>query len=91
MNMFFYLALINALTFFFYWFDKRAARRHGMRRVPEATLLMAGFLGGTPAALVGHKTRKTSFQIKFWAVTFVQLGLLLFPPDVLRLILSRAF
>ncbi len=96
MNWLLYLVLINGLTFFLYWHDKRSSQMHGARRVPEATLLGLGFLGGTPAALVAqrllrHKTRKTSFQLKFWAITFVQLALLALQPDPVGQILYRAF
>lgn len=96
MNWMLYLLLINALTFVLYWHDKRAARVHGKARVPEASLLLAGFLGGTPAALVAqrslrHKTRKQSFQLKFWALTVAQLALLAMQPDPVPLILHRAF
>ena len=96
MNPWLYLALINALTFVLYWHDKRSARVRGRARVPEATLLLAGFLGGTPAALAAqhalrHKTRKQSFQLKFWAITLVQMLLLVLQPDPLPAILHRAF
>ena len=91
-----YLAIINAITFAMYWQDKRAAKQRGAARVPEATLLIVGFLGGTVAAFVAqrvlrHKTSKQSFQFKFWAITVVQIGLLIFPPEALQLLLSRAF
>lgn len=93
-----YLLAVNALTFAMYWQDKRAARRGRGEspRVPEALLLGVGFLGGTAAALVAqrllrHKNRKRSFQFKFWAITFVQIGLLLFPPPVVQGILARVF
>lgn len=96
MNLALYLLIVNLLTFAMYWQDKRAAKQPGAPRVPEAMLLGVGFAGGTGAALVAqrllrHKTRKRSFQFKFWAITFVQIGLLAFPPDVVKLILSRAF
>lgn len=96
MNMLLYLAIINAVTFAMYWQDKRAARKRGAARVPEATLLIAGFLGGTLTAfaaqrLLRHKTSKQSFQFKFWAITAVQVGLLIFQPQALQLLLSRAF
>lgn len=47
--------------------DKRAARLH-RRRVPEATLLWVGFLGGAAAMLftmrrIRHKTRKAKFMV----------------------------
>lgn len=88
-----YFFAIQALTIFLYWSDKRAAR-NGAPRVPETTLLLAGFMGGTLAALFAmgrfrHKTRKTSFQIKFWALTALQLYLLLFPPPALRGLLLK--
>jgi uncharacterized membrane protein YsdA (DUF1294 family) len=95
MNLALYLLVVNLLTFAMYWQDKRAARAGGPR-VPEAMLLGVGFAGGTGAALIAqkllrHKTRKRSFQFKFWAITFVQIGLLIFPPDIVKLLLSRAF
>jgi uncharacterized membrane protein YsdA (DUF1294 family) len=90
-----YLLFIHALTYFLYWQDKRASRSGGWR-VSEFALLMAGFLGGTLAALLAqrmlrHKTRKASFQFKFWALTLVQLGLALFPPPLLGKVASRLF
>jgi uncharacterized membrane protein YsdA (DUF1294 family) len=94
MNLVFYFLAINALTFFLYWQDKRAARRGGVMRTPEYVLLLAGFMGGTLAAIVAqqrlrHKTRKASFQIKFWLLTVIQVMLLVVQPGPLRAILSR--
>lgn len=88
-----YFLLINLLTFALYWHDKRAAVRGGWR-IPEASLLLGGFLGGTPAALTAqrrfrHKTRKGSFQFKFWALTAVQAGLLFWQPPLLRALVGR--
>lgn len=95
MNLWLYLLVINALTFAIYWQDKRAARNHGPR-TPEALLLGIGFAGGTVAAFLAqralrHKNRKQSFQFKFWAITVVQVGLLLIQPHPLPLLFSRAF
>lgn len=92
----YYLLAINALTFAIYWQDKRAAKKPGAARVPEAMLLGLGFAGGTLAALAAqqilrHKTRKTSFQVKFWLITLVQLALLIVQPHPVPLILSRVF
>lgn len=95
MNLWLYLLIVNLVTYAMYWQDKRAARAGGPR-VPEATLLLAGFLGGTVAAIIAqqvirHKNKKQSFQFKFWSLTALQIGLLLFQPDPLPLLLSRAF
>lgn len=89
MNMALYLVGINLLTFFCYWLDKRAAIA-GRRRVPESSLLAMGFAGGTFAAFFAqrrlrHKNRKASFQFKFWALTLVQIGALVFFRDLLPL------
>ena len=61
--------LINMLTLVMYGADKMAARK-GMRRVPEATLLVFGVTGGWPGAIVGqqlfrHKTQKQPFKTYF--------------------------
>jgi uncharacterized membrane protein YsdA (DUF1294 family) len=96
MNLWLYLLIVNAVTYAMYWQDKRASRNRGAARVPEATLLLAGFLGGTLAAIaaqqvVRHKNKKQSFQFKFWALTALQIALLILQPAPLPLILSRAF
>lgn len=84
MTLALYLAAINGFAFLLYWYDKHAARR-GARRVPEYVLLLTGFIGGTPAALMAqrllrHKNRKAVFQFKFWALTLVQAALLVAQP-----------
>lgn len=92
MNLWLYLLIINAITLFLYGTDKLAARGGAGIRIPEYILLLSGFLGGTIAAVVGqqyfrHKTRKLSFQFKFWGLTMVQLALIaLQPPELMRLI-----
>jgi len=69
-----YVALLylagSALTFVVYAVDKRAARA-GWQRVSEGSLMMLGFVGGWPGALLAqqllrHKTVKESFQRQFW-------------------------
>ncbi|MEZ0531689.1 DUF1294 domain-containing protein [Enterobacter sp. KB-221C9] len=62
--------LVNVLTMVIYGADKMAARK-GMRRVPEATLLVFGVTGGWPGAIVGqqlfrHKTQKQPFKTYFF-------------------------
>jgi uncharacterized membrane protein YsdA (DUF1294 family) len=93
MNLIVYLLAVNAATIGLYWLDKRAARSQAAR-VPEYVLLLAGFLGGTLAALFAmrrfrHKTKKTSFRMKFWALTAAQIALIAFPPMALQAIFAR--
>jgi uncharacterized membrane protein YsdA (DUF1294 family) len=95
MNLIVYLLVINIATFGLYWVDKRAAIA-GTRRIPEFSLLMGGFWGGTLAAIAAqqrlrHKTRKGSFQFKFWALTMIQIGLLIFQPAPLPAIFRHFF
>ena len=64
-----YLA-VSILCFIVYAVDKSAAGA-GRRRVPERTLLLLGFAGGWPGAVVAqqvlrHKTQKASFRRAFW-------------------------
>ncbi len=82
------LLVVNLMTYFLYWWDKRQAV-HNEWRVPESALLMMSFIGGSPAGfaaqrILRHKNRKLSFQIKFWVIVLVQaygvLMLLLPPP-----------
>ena len=79
-----YLIAVNLVTYWLYWHDKRAAISRTWR-VPEHVLLCAGFLGGTLAAILAqrrlrHKIRKSTFQYRFWALTVVQVGLIVFLP-----------
>jgi uncharacterized membrane protein YsdA (DUF1294 family) len=84
-----YIAVINALTYFLYWWDKRQAVWRGWR-VPEAILLLAGAVGGSPAGFIarrklGHKTRKQPFKMLFWLIVAAQLYLVMVymnPPPV---------
>lgn len=62
--------LMSLAAFAAYGWDKDSAQR-GRWRTSEATLLLIGFLGGWPGALVAqrvfhHKTQKESFQVVFW-------------------------
>lgn len=64
-----WLLLVNVLTLAIYGVDKMAARR-AWRRVPEATLLAFGVLGGWAGAIAGqqlfrHKTQKQPFRTWF--------------------------
>jgi uncharacterized membrane protein YsdA (DUF1294 family) len=66
-----YLVVINVVTAYLYYRDKRAAQQ-GKWRVAERTLFLANFLGGVVGAWLvflglHHKTRHTSF----WVVQIV--------------------
>ena len=79
-SLFDLLIALNAATFILYGFDKWQAQFHG-RRVPEITLWLTAFLGGSLGALVWmqvfcHKTRKSSFQIVLFFLIALQIGLL---------------
>ncbi|WP_049006951.1 DUF1294 domain-containing protein [Enterobacter cloacae] len=72
-----WLLLINVLTMVMYGADKMAARK-GMRRVPEATLLVFGVTGGWPGAILGqqlfrHKTQKQPFKTYFFISVIVSI------------------
>ena len=72
--------LINLLTIVMYGADKMAARK-GMRRVPEATLLVFGVTGGWPGAIVGqqlfrHKTQKQPFKKYFFISVVVSIAMM---------------
>lgn len=75
--VFIWLFLVNLLTYFVYWLDKRRAKKGG-RRIPERELLLWALAGGTPAAIVSmrkhrHKTQKKSFRFAVGAIVLVQL------------------
>lgn len=75
-----WLLLINVLTMVMYGADKMAARK-GMRRVPEATLLVFGVTGGWPGAILGqqlfrHKTQKQPFKTYFIISVIVSLAVM---------------
>ena len=62
-----YILIVNTVTFYFYGFDKRQAKR-GRRRIPERTLLSLAAIGGSLGALLAmkltrHKTRKPKFYL----------------------------
>src|SRR5262249_28382543 len=67
---------VNVITVATYGLDKWIAQRGGWR-VPEATLFLLAFLGGSPGALLAmrvfrHKTVKGSFRIVFWLIVALQ-------------------
>jgi uncharacterized membrane protein YsdA (DUF1294 family) len=74
-----YLA-ISIVTFGAYGADKSAARAHTWR-TPETTLHVLALVGGWPGAAIAqailhHKSKKTSFQVTFWATVACNCGAL---------------
>lgn len=72
---------VSALCFAAYGLDKRLAKHGPGNRIPEFTLLVIGAIGGWPGGVLAqnvfrHKTRKTSFQIKFWLCALVHVGII---------------
>ena len=73
-------AAASLVAFLMYRADKVAAQRED-RRTPEASLHMAGLLGGWPGALIAqqlfrHKTVKQPFQFVFWCSVVANLAAL---------------
>ena len=78
--LFAYLIAINVTTFVMYGYDKFVSGT-GKLRVPEKLLHVLALLGGSPAGLMAqkvfrHKTVKGSFQLAYWAIVILQVGLL---------------
>ena len=74
------LLLVNFVTIFHFWDDKRRAVA-GRWRIPESTLLGLAAMGGTPGAVLAcrlfrHKTRKQPFATLLWLTGAVQAGAL---------------
>ena len=77
----YYLILINAATFLLMRCDKQKAQRRQWR-IPEATLLGLGLLGGSLGGTLGmlcfsHKTKKPAFSVGYPVMLFLHIGLLL--------------
>ncbi len=70
------LAVLNAITFLLFGFDKWMARSRGWR-IPEAVLWFCAAIGGSVGALFGmqffrHKTKKLSFQLVLGLIILLQ-------------------
>jgi uncharacterized membrane protein YsdA (DUF1294 family)/cold shock CspA family protein len=73
--------IASFIAFLAYAWDKTAAQRNTWRTA-ERTLLLLGFCGGWPGALIArhvfrHKTRKTSFVLSFWGTVAINCGILI--------------
>jgi len=78
--LFAYLLSVNIVTLMYYGFDKGISHTN-WTRVPEKLLHILAVIGGSPAALLGqqffrHKTKKRSFQLAYWGIVLVQIGLI---------------
>jgi uncharacterized membrane protein YsdA (DUF1294 family)/cold shock CspA family protein len=72
--------VLNLLTFWMYWVDKRAAQT-GQWRTPESTLQLLALAGGWPGAwlaqqVLRHKSSKAAFRAVYWLMVLAH-GLLL--------------
>ena len=77
-----YLLVINLIGFALMGVDKRKAIRHAYR-IPEKTLFLAAFLGGSIGSMLGmqlfrHKTKHWYFVIGMPAILILQILLVLF-------------
>ena len=71
----FYMIFVNLFTFVLFWIDKYKAI-YKKRRISEKTLLFWSLIGGFFGALLwmiffSHKSKKVSFQVKFYLIVFV--------------------
>ena len=78
-ELLFYLAAINAVTFFAYGIDKLRAKR-GAWRISEKTLFLLPILGGSVGAIAGmkvfhHKTKHWYFKYGLPLILILQLAL----------------
>jgi len=76
-----YLIAINIATFLIYGYDKFISSSDKLR-VPELILQILALLGGSPSALMAqkffrHKTIKSSFQLVYWGIVLMQVGILM--------------
>lgn len=81
----FYLLIINAVSCYLMYADKKRAKNHRWR-IRESTLFLSSFLGGSIGSLLGmywfrHKTKHLSFRLGMPAILLFHLflaGVLLF-------------
>ena len=74
------LLIINVISFFLFWIDKRRATKNKYR-ISEFILLLSCFLGGIFGAILAimifkHKISKISFKIKLGVIILIQIGIL---------------
>ena len=83
------LLLVNLLAFALYGIDKLKAKK-GAGRIPESTLLLVAFLGGSLGALLGmelfrHKTKHAKFKVlvPLFLILHIALGVYIFKSGLL--------
>ena len=83
------LAAVNLLAFALYGIDKLKAKK-GAWRIPESTLLLVAFLGGSLGALLGmelfrHKTKHAKFRVlvPLFLILHIALGVYIFKSGLL--------
>lgn len=72
-----YFLIINFAVFIIAGYDKYLATKN-KRRIPENTLFLMAFLGGSIGLLLAtllfrHKTSKSSFIVKFCGIFLIQI------------------
>lgn len=75
--LFYYFLILNGIAFVLIGFDKHLAKSQ-KRRIPEQTLLVCVFFGGTIGSGLAmltfrHKTAKKSYLLKFWLIVIAQI------------------
>lgn len=77
-----YLCVINILAAVITIYDKIAAKRLPRRRIPEKSLIILAFLGGSVGELLAmriirHKTKHKKFMVGIPAIIFLQLAVII--------------
>ena len=72
--------VMSLICFLAYYRDKRYAIQ-GQQRIPETRLHLYELLGGWPGGLLAqrlirHKNRKLAYQLRFWTIVLVHIGVL---------------
>ena len=78
--LFYYLIVINVVTFLVYGIDKLKAKQ-GSWRISEATLLLLAVIGGSIGAMLGmkvwhHKTMHKKFKYGLPLILLAQIALI---------------
>lgn len=76
-----YLILINIITFFAMWIDKKSAEKNKWR-ISETSLFVMALMGGSIGGIIGmytfrHKTKKPRFKIGFPIILIAEIFIFL--------------